>query len=338
LIAHFGSPEAVLQANPREIAELSGLGIKTAEAFNSIDRNETNSQWQKLQDTGAQCLTFWDEDYPVHLKEIYDPPLILFYQGDLQVLQTPCIAIVGTRSPSEYGLTHTKSIAGGLAQQGITVISGMARGIDSSAHKGALEVGGRTVAVFGCGLDITYPSENKKLREKIVDQGAVISEFLFGISPDGKNFPRRNRVISGLSLGTLVVEAGEKSGALITAAYAIDQNREVFALPGDVHRMQSRGCNHLIKTGRAMLISSEMDILEALRVQTSLKFEMEKIPEPELSPEQRKIYEQLSLEPLYIDDLATAVQMNSSEVLTILLQLEMEGVIKQVPGKRFVRI
>ena len=338
LISHFGSPEAVLSANMNEIAAIANIGPKIAEAFKQIDPDFADTQLEEAEKAGAQCLTFWDDDYPRYLKEIYDPPLVLFLQGSAECFQQSCLAVVGTRKPSEYGRASTKNIVAGLARQELTIVSGLARGIDSLAHNAALEAGGYTAAVLGSGLDIDYPRENKKLREKIAERGAVISEFPFGTIPDGRNFPRRNRIISGLSLGTLVTEAGEKSGALITAAYAVDQNREAFALPGDVRRPQSAGCNRLIKTGRAALITSEMDILQALQIQLSLELEA---PEPDKAPslsgDQLKIYQAVGSDSIYIDDLAQAVQMNPSEVLTLLLEMEMNGLINQIAGKRFVR-
>ena len=192
--------------------------------------------------------------------------------------------------------------------------------------------------MLGCSLDVVYPIEHKKLKEQIAQNGAVISEFPFTTEPEGVNFPRRNRIISGLSRGTLIIEAGEKSGALITAAYALDQNREVFALPGDINRRQSEGCNQLIKTGKAALVTSAKDILDAFQIQLHLPLEvLNEVKEPELDGAQKKIYQALTLEPIYIDDLALAVQINPSDVLTILLDLEMSGYIKQVPGKRFIR-
>jgi DNA processing protein len=244
---------------------------------------------------------------------------------------------VGTRKPSHYGITQTGSIARELAQKGITVISGLARGIDSEAHKGALEGGGITVAVLGCGLDINYPRENKNLCQSILEQGAVLSEFYFGTPPESKNFPRRNRVISGLSSGVLVTEAGERSGALITAAYGIDQNREVFALPGNVDRVQSKGCHNLIKSGRAHLITCAHDILEILNTQLDLKFDKTPPPEIHLPKELEKLYHSIDTEPMYIDEIALKAELSSSETLTKLLELEMMDLIKQLPGKWFQR-
>ena len=337
LVDHFGSPEEVLKSSPKELASILDIGPKTAEAIPHADAVSASLQLKKAEEFGARCVTLWDDDYPPSLKDIYDPPLFLFVQGDLDWIKEPAFSVVGTRKLSKYGRSQTRSIVSGLARHGLVIVSGMARGADSEAHKAALEVGGRTVAVLGCGLDITYPPENKKLRETIAENGAVISEFFFETPPEGKNFPRRNRIISGLSLGTLVVEAGEKSGALITAAYAVDQNREAFALPGDVNRLQSRGCNQLIRTGRAHLAASANDILEVLNTQLTLDFKPPEVEKIALSGDQSKLYHNIDADPIYIDELAREADMTSSEALTILLQLEMMDVVRQLPGKMYVR-
>ena len=338
LIEVFGSPEAVLAAGKTEIATVPGIGLKIAESFSQVEPNFAEQQLKETEKHGAKIVTYWDDDYPPYLKEIYDPPLALFVQGELECDGNPCLAVVGTRKYSQYGRNCTENIVAGLIQNGFTIVSGMARGIDGLAHQTALAEGGKTVAVLGCSLDVVYPIEHKKLKEQIAQNGAVISEFPFTTEPEGVNFPRRNRIISGLSRGTLIIEAGEKSGALITAAYALDQNREVFALPGDINRRQSEGCNQLIKTGKAALVTSAKDILDAFQIQLHLPLEvLNEVKEPELDGAQKKIYQALTLEPIYIDDLALAVQINPSDVLTILLDLEMSGYIKQVPGKRFIR-
>ena len=338
LIEHFGGVEKVLQADAKAWAEVDKIGAKTASGMMLPDYDYADKQLEKMLKFGAQVVGLWDEDYPALLKEIYDPPLVLFYEGTLEALKRDCFAIVGTRTPSQYGIALTKSLSGGLAQRGFCIVSGMARGIDSEAHKAAMAAEGTTAAVLGCGIDVVYPQENSKLKKLIAEKGIVLSEFPMGTSPEGQNFPRRNRIISGLSVGTLVAEAGLKSGALITAAYAADQNREVFALPGDVTRTTSQGCNRLIKTQTAALASCADDILEALgktaqvgKTVTSTK------PEPELKGTPLIIYNILSLEPIYIDDLAQKMNLTTSEVLTVLLELEMDGIVKSLPGKYYVR-
>lgn len=338
LIEHFGGAEKVLQADVKAWTEVDKIGAKTAQGMILPDYGYADKQLEKMLKYSAQVVSFWDEEYPAMLKEIYDPPLVLFYEGDLTVLKGDCFAIVGTRTPSQYGITMTKSISGGLAQRGFCIVSGMARGIDSEAHKAALAAEAATAAVLGCGIDVVYPQENSKLKKQITEKGVVLSEFPMGTSPEGQNFPRRNRIISGLSVGTLVAEAGLKSGALITAAYAVDQNREVFALPGDVTRSTSQGCNRLIKNQTAALASNADDILEALgkTVKEGKTLAVVK-SQPELKGTQYTIYNILSLEPIYIDDLAQKVNLTTSEVLTVLLEMEMDGIVKSLPGKYYIR-
>ncbi len=337
LVEHFGSPETALEASPQEISRVEGLSLQIAEALKEADRDEAARQLDEARRFGAKTVTLWDEEYPRLLKEIYDPPPALFVEGDLKRLTEPVFAIVGTRTPTEYGASHTRSIAGGLASRSFTIVSGMARGIDTEAHKACLEAGGVTIAVLGCGLDITYPRENKALRARIAESGAVITEFPFGTEPTGHNFPRRNRIISGMSAGTLVVEAGDRSGALITARYAVLQNREAFALPGNADRPQSRGCNALIRAGHAQLAASEADILEALKIQLALKIDIQEPKKPKIKGDKLKVYNVINTDPVYIDDIAQAAGMNPSETLTILLELEMSGYISEVAGKRYRR-
>lgn len=337
LIDHFGSPEAALKAESGGLSRIEGFSPKIAAELSKADWKWAASQLESAEKMGARTVTLWDDDYPRLLKEIYDPPPLLFTEGDIARAREPALAVVGTRAPTNYGVAQTNSIVGGLAGRGFTIVSGMARGIDTEAHKACLEAGGVTVAVLGCGLDITYPRENEALRKRIADTGAVISEFPFGTEPSGHNFPRRNRIISGMCAGALVIEAGDRSGALITARYAVHQNREAFTLPGNVDRPQSRGCNQLIKNGCAQLILSEADILEAMNIQLSLKMETKEAVKPKIKGDKLKIYNLINTDPVYIDDIAIAAGMNPSETLTILFELEMAGLIKAVAGKRYVR-
>jgi len=338
LIDHFGSPENVLNAGVKEIQSVANIGPGIAAAFAAADSKFADLQLNSMKDHGAAAVTFWDDNYPLLLKEVYDPPLILFIDGDVEILAKKSLGVVGTRNPSQYGRNQTRAIVSELASGGFSIVSGMARGIDSEAHKAALDQGGTTVAVLGCGLDVVYPRENKDLKKRIAEKGAVVSEFPFETPPEAKNFPRRNRIISGLSLGTLVVEAGYKSGALITAAYASDQNREVFALPADVTRAQGSGCNRLIRKSTAALVTTAADIIESLggpaeKGKQSALFE---IP-PDLKGARLKVYNCLDNEPVYIDEIALSLKKNTSEILTILLDLEMDGHVKSLPGKNYVR-
>jgi DNA processing protein len=247
---------------------------------------------------------------------------------------------VGTRAPSAYGKVVTKTITGELAAVGATIVSGMALGVDGEAHKAALEAGGRTIAVLGSGIDVVYPETHKSLMEQIIDHGAVLSEFPPGTRPARENFPRRNRVISGLSRGTLIVEAPLKSGALLTAAQALDQNREVFATPGLITSRNSKGTNRLIKKGQAALVESADDILKILgwhRATQDKSDNTRSQPTPDLSKEEKIIWRHLSAEPMHIDELAQKLEIATHDLLGQLLGMELRGIIRQLPGKHFVR-
>ncbi|MFQ5631434.1 MAG: DNA-processing protein DprA, partial [bacterium] len=249
------------------------------------------------------------------------------------------LAIVGTRSPSTYGKQVAEKLTTGLAQEGFVTVSGFARGIDTVVHSETVKRGGQTIAVLGCGLDVIYPPENKTLAEKIIDKGAMISEFPFGTKPDAMNFPRRNRIISGLALGTIVVEARNKSGALITANLALDQNREVFAIPGSIYSPLSSGPHQLIKEG-AKLVSTIEDIFEEIPIQGELfqRHEYKIVDKEKLGQQNINILECLSNDPVHIDQLASKTNLATSELLALLLQLEFSGYVKQLPGKMFVRL
>jgi DNA processing protein len=283
-------------------------------------------------------LTFFEEDYPKNLKNIYDPPPLIFFKGQIKPEDRKAIAVVGSRKTSSYGRLVTESLVESLASGGITIVSGLARGIDSISHQVALKAKGRTIAVLGSGLDIIYPPENKKLADKIAENGAVISEFLLGTKPEGTNFPKRNRIISGLCLGVVIVEAGPKSGALLTAQHALEQNREVFAVPGDIRSQGSKGTNNLIKQG-AKLVSSIDDILIELNELTSAPAKAERISmlEQALPKEEKDIFRLLSQEPYHIDKISKELGLRSSEALSFLLSLELKGLVKQLPGKVFAR-
>lgn len=288
-----------------------------------------------------------DKEYPTNLKYIYNPPGTLYVQGDIIPEDNIAIAIVGSRRATYYGLKNAQALSFALAAKGITIISGLARGVDSAAHRGALQAQGRTIAVLGSGLNRIYPRENKRLAEKISQNGAVISEFPQDTSPHRQNFPRRNRIISGLSLGVVVVEAAEKSGALITANCALEQGREVFALPGKVDSFTSCGTHSLIKQG-AKLVESVEDIIEELeplkfcrpvpfRVAAQTKSEGKTMLEPNLPQEEKQVYSCLSSEPVHLDELVQKVGIPYGKLLTSLLKLEHRKLAKELPGKVFAR-
>jgi DNA processing protein len=337
LIEHFGDPDLVLAASTSQLSKVDGIDERTAVAIQSPPDTElARSQLHVAENLGARFVTLWDSDYPSPLKNIYDPPLYLFIRGEILPQDESAVAVVGTRTPSAYGKAVTKAIARALAGMGVTIVSGMALGIDGEAHRAALEAKGRTLAVLGSGIDVIYPPAHDKLMQQIIEHGAVISEFPPGTMPNQGNFPRRNRIISGLTRGTLIVEAPLKSGALLTAAHALDQNREVFAVPGVVTSHKGRGTNRLIKQGAAALVESAEDILKILGWHASSK-KSGSTPAPELTADDKKIWDKLSLEPIHIDELSRKLDMPTHELLGKLLMLELRGVIRQLPGKHFVR-
>jgi DNA processing protein len=342
LVAQFKSVEAIFQASMKQLTSAEGIEAKIAKCIkNYADFDFGVQQVKTATQLGIEIIDFWDMRYPENLKRIYDPPAFLYVKGSLEKQDKYAISIVGTRLPSSYGKVVTEKIAKELAQKGLVIVSGLARGIDTIGHWAAIQVSGRTLAVLGSGLDHIYPGENKQLAEKIIEHGAIISEFPLGTKPDAMNFPRRNRIISGLALGTIVIEAGLKSGALLTANYSLEQNREVFAVPGNINSPKSLGTNQIIKDG-AKLISSSNDVLTELESQLKhfLKEDETKVkilPE-NLSELEKDLLDALSNEPIHIDKLAIMIQKSTAETLSALLPLEFKDLVKQLPGKLFVRI
>ena len=339
LLDTFGSAAGVLKADFEELARVKGISepVLQALARKHWNDSEVERQLEVLKTIGARPVFRWQDEYPVYLAQLYDAPLLIFVCGKVEHLNRPCLAVVGTRGPSLYGREMVRKLSEGLAAAGFTIVSGLARGIDSLAHVAALDAGGTTVAVLGCGADRIYPAENQKLAERIVEQGCLVSEYLMGTPPEGKNFPRRNRIISGLSRGVLVVEAGRSSGALITAAYALDQDREVFAVPGDAARNLSHGTNMLIQQG-AKLVQTVADVVSELGqtkvVQPEGLGEQQQV-EPVLSREERRIFECLNREPKHVDELAESLEMDVSSLLAILLRLQMKQLVREYPGKLY---
>ena len=339
LLKHFGSLKEIFEAREKELERVKGIGSKIAERMvYSIKNIDAKKELELAERRGVKIITFLDRDYPERLKNIYDPPMVLYVKGDILPQDALAIAIVGSRNASFYGIQSAERLSFELASRGITVVSGLARGIDSSAHKGALKAKGRTLAILGSGILNMYPEEHFILADEISKQGAVISEFPMATIPDRGNFPRRNRIISGLSLGVVVVEAAEKSGALITSDIAMEQGREVFAVPGKIDSMTSKGTNRLIKQG-AKLAESCDDILEELHLQitTSLKVEEDSLPHA-LDKEESLVYNLLSSEPQHIDELSEATRLGVTRISGILLNLEMRRLTRQLPGKNFVKL
>jgi DNA processing protein len=341
LVSHFEDPAAVLQASPRDLVKVNGIDKKTALSIHRFQDGEkfANHQLACLNRVGGRIVTFWDEEYPEPLKKIYDPPSFLFLLGAISPDDEYSVAIVGTRTPTTYGKIIAEKFSEKLAGMGLTIVSGLARGIDTVAHKAALKVSGRTLAVIGSGIDVIYPSENKPLADRVSRNGAVLSEYEMGAAPDAVNFPRRNRIISGLALGTLIVETTESGGAMITANTALDQNREVFAIPGPITESRSSGTNRLIKEGRAKLVESIDDIVSEIRPKLKSRFRTEeKKVETPLSLFEKRLLDCLGTEPLHIDAIAEQTSFSTSDALVNLLSLEFKGLVRQLPGKMFVRL
>jgi len=343
LVQVCGSPAQVLAAPLKELGAVRGVSAALAQAilaFRAWDRVEADLS--RLEAFGAEVLTLEDPGYPVRLQEIPFPPPLIFVKGKITPEDSLAVALVGTRGASYYGLKTCRRLARELARRGLTVVSGLARGIDTAAHQGALEGGGRTLAVLGCGLDVVYPPENRELYRQIQEQGALITEYPLGTAPEPQNFPRRNRLISGLALGVLVVEAGVKSGAHITAQCALEQGREVLAVPGPIDSPTSRGPHRLIQQG-AKLVQEVEDILaelprEAAPVQPSAG------APPEVSPQRRPVHFRvddpllpfLGSEPLQLEELVQASHLPAPEVMSRLTLLELQGLVRELPGKCYV--
>jgi len=346
LLNHFGTPEQVLSASLHDLMVVPGLNDRIArELVNFGWPKRIDKELDAIAQQQIQLLTWDDEEYPALLKTIFDPPPVLYIKGQLECFRDILIAVVGSRKATTYGRTVAEKLSRELALKGIGVVSGLARGIDSAAHTGTLKGGGKTVAVLGCGIDVIYPPENDRLYAEILEQGALLSEFPMHTKPDRGNFPARNRIISGLSLGTVVIEAGRQSGALITADMALEQGRDVFAVPGNITSPSSRGTNRLIKQG-AHLVQHADDILHALSLEISqqistsqpeLPFQAPPSPPLALTADEQRIYDLLSAQPLHIDALTIQSQLPSGKVSATLMMLEMKGAVKQQAGKMFVR-
>lgn len=335
LLSMFKTPEGIFKAGIDDLLSIEGIGINRANNIKDFSSwKDVEKQITILEKKAIKTVSVNDASYPEMLREIEDAPIVIYMRGDMYPHDRYAIAIVGSRKPTSYGATVAERISEELASMGFTIVSGMARGIDALSHKGALRAGGRTVAVLGSGLDVPYPPENKGLMEKIVNAGCVMSEFLPGTPPDRENFPKRNRVISGLSLGVLVIEATADSGSLITAGYALEQGREVFAVPGNITSSTSEGTNELIKKG-AVLTRKAEDVLEELAPVLKGFIKAKEKAKIEVTEEEEKLCNVLSGEPKHIDDISRESKLPASKVLGILLSLELKGVIRQTTGKRF---
>ena len=353
LVKRFGTVDRVLGASVSELAKVDGVGFKTAERIAATrDKFDSTAELELAQKLGVWIINLDDDRYPPALKQVYDPPPVLYVKGSLVRQDNLAISIVGSRRCSLYGQEQSSRFAHFLSSAGFTICSGMARGIDTAAHQGALSANGRTIAVQGCGLANIFPPENKKLFELIAQSGACLSELPLKYEPLSSNFPSRNRIIAGLSVGTIVVEAALRSGALITAKTALDYNREVMAVPGKVDSPLSKGAHQLIKQG-AKLIESVEDVMEALgyigeqletHVSSAAAKAAEKVEKPlfdvsqlKLSGDERIIYDYLSKEPMHIEQIIAETNLPAGSVNSSLISLRLKGVIKQHPGNMFMK-
>lgn len=341
LVQAFGSPTAAMAASSADLAGISGIGARTARRIAAFDQDDVvDRQLEAAERVGAELITQWDERFPYLLRQIYDPPAFLWVRGHLPYAHDRperCMSIVGTRRPSEYGKRVTRELSYSLAAVGFSIVSGLAYGIDAAAHAAALEAGGRTVAVLGSGVDRIYPGRHARLAAEIMEAGAVISEYPLGAAPDAPNFPRRNRVVSGLGLGTIVVEAYEEGGALITARLALEQNREVFAVPGSIYSASSAGTNRLIQSSSAKLVQQVGDILDELGVAPAATAgsPAAEVDTTGLLPVERAICDVLSDEPIHINRVCSAAGIDPATALVHLLNLEFRGVVRQLAGMQF---
>ncbi|MEM6821621.1 MAG: DNA-processing protein DprA [Verrucomicrobiota bacterium] len=339
LISSFGSVEALFSCSESKLEAVEGVTRAAANSISNWARYfDLDEELKKIEKYQVVIIHWEHSDYPQMLKEIYDPPLVLYCRGDVSILAKKGIGIVGSRKTTYYGLETAKKLSYQIAYSGMTVISGLARGIDTAAHQGALAAKGKTVAVLGSSLDHLYPTENRSLAKMMVEQeGAVITEFPFGTPPDRQTFPMRNRIVSGMSSGVLVVEAGDKSGALITSRMALEQGRPVFAVPGRITSPESKGCHLLIKEG-AQLVESVEDILSEFEFFSPKIEENEKRSWPDdLSPEEKKILELMEVDEMQIDTIIRKCGLPSPVVSSTLLRLEMRKLVRQLPGKLFIK-
>ena len=340
LLEYFGSLDTAWQAKSGEISKILNLNPKISSRIFEEKNNINPEQELDLIDKHkVNVLTIEDNQYPDNLKTIHYPPPVLYFKGTIIEADKNSISIVGSRKATYYGKMVAEKLSKDLALSSLTIISGMARGIDTAAHKGTLSVNGRTIAVMGCGIDYIYPPENRRLAQEIQESGAILSEFPLFTLPERQNFPRRNRIISGLSLGTVVVEAAEKSGALITADFALNQGREVFAIPGNINSPLSNGSHNLIKQG-AKLVENYQDILEEIHVALPKKTVEKKIVKENtsLNEEEKIIYPLITKEPAQIDEIIEASKLPAGKVSETLLNLELKDLIKEIEGKRFIKL
>ena len=334
---HFGSLGAAWAAGAGDL-QAAGLDRRTVQRVaESMSKVDPDAELERVQQAGVRAMTWHDEDYPPRLKQIYDKPPVLYVKGSILPEDERSVAAVGTRRPTAYGREAARQLTSELAQSGVTIVSGLARGVDGIVHRAALESGARTIAVLGSGIDVIYPREHGSLADQIAGSGALVSEHPLGARPDAQNFPRRNRIISGMSLGTLVIEAPEGSGALLTARHALEQDREVFAVPGSILSPSSRGANDLIRGSGAKLVTCADDILEELNL-SAVEHQLELaafFPENEA---QAAVLKYVTFDPIHIDEITRNSALAASTVSGALTIMELRGLVRQVGGMNYVRL
>ncbi|MCX5748722.1 MAG: DNA-processing protein DprA [Candidatus Saganbacteria bacterium] len=335
LLEHFGSAEEIWKAGSEKLSVAEGIGEKLASHIKRSRQADPGSIRTEF-DGGIKAISISDSSYPKRLLNIYDPPAVLYIKGEILPEDSVCIAVVGTRNPSSYGRDMTRALVKDLAQAGVTIVSGLAIGIDSFAHQAAVEAGGRTIAVLGTGIKKIYPSQNRGLAEKLISSGALVCEYYEVAEIDKWAFPKRNRIISGLSMGTLVIEGSSDSGSLITAGFAVEQDRDVFALPGQIDRDLSRAPNALIKQG-AKLVENAGDILEELNIIPVSANNSSVVAMDRLSEDEKLIMEIIAFEPAHIDAIASRSSRPIPEIIFILSNLIFKSAAKELPGKYFYR-
>lgn len=348
LLRKIGSPERIFHASLTELESCSLPALVAQSIYRKEAFKRAEKELSAIRNIpGCRLINWTEPDYPQNLLQIYDPPVLLYLRGDPQILNLPCLSIVGTRRPTMYGTQMAERLGRDLAARGLVILSGMARGIDALGHQGALAANGRAVGVLGTGIDVCYPKENKKLYEKVLERGAILSEFPLGTHPAPENFPIRNRIVAGMPLGVVVIEGAEFSGSLITARLAMEFGREVFGVPGNVTQAVSYAPNLLIKQGAKLVVNAE-DVIEELPTPVRAVLVQAERHESEqrnllaatsLRASEKKLYELLHIEePRHIDELVESSGLNSSEVLATLFDLEMKNLVRQLPGKQFSKV
>jgi DNA processing protein len=343
LLDHFGEAPKILAATKSELLRVRNVGEETAEAISNWEKSiDLAGELKRISDFGCHVLISSDEHYPAMLREIYDPPIVLYVKGELTAKDKNSVAMVGSRQTTHYGIETARKLAYQLAYVGVTVVSGGARGIDTAAHQGALSAKGRTIAVLGTGINLVFPTENAELFERIAANGAIMTQFPFNRPADKQSFPIRNRIVAGMTLGTVVVEANATSGALITANMAVEAGRQIFAVPGRIDSPRSKGCHELIKKGAKLCegvedILSEFEYLFPTSNRPPSPGQTGVLPSLELSENEKRVYDALGDESLSTDDVIRKCGLPSSAVSVALFSLEMKRAVKQLPGKMFIR-